>query len=59
MSSTTLSLQAHHYLHSRSDGRPWQEQEREQEQQEGEGLPPSYSLLQLDKDLPSYSQATQ
>ena len=25
----------------------------------GEGLPPSYSLLELDKDLPTYAQATQ
>ena len=23
------------------------------------GLPPSYSLLELDKDLPTYAQATQ
>ena len=26
---------------------------------EGGGLPPSYSLLELDKDLPTYAQATQ
>ena len=25
----------------------------------GGGLPPSYSLLELDKDLPTYAQATQ
>ena len=25
----------------------------------GLGLPPSYSLLELDKDLPTYAQATQ
>jgi hypothetical protein len=55
LSTIVPSLRVHQYLHSRAGLL----QVADREPGEVEGLPPSYSLLGLDKELPTYAQATQ